>query len=152
MLLLLVGEVFVDLGSTFNPWYVAGQDTLKANGEEPIEIVAGPGIAITTKAVASVGIGTTLSKAITISATGGGGGSSQWITIGIGTSAGISTTSNVGIGTTSSTNFKLDILGDTRIQSTGRLHFGGAGISTTSNFSIRYNSTANSLDFIAGNP
>lgn len=141
------GEVFVDLGSTFNPWYVAGQDTLKADGEEPIEIVAGPGIAITTKAVASVGIGTTFSKAITISATGGGG-SSQWVTI----ATGISTTSNVGIGTTSSTGFKLDIFGDTRIQSTGRLHFGGAGVSTVTNFSIRYNSMTNSLDFIAGNP
>ena len=64
------GVAFVDLGSTFNPWYIDGQDTLKATGEEPIEFVAGPGIAITTKAVASVGIGTTFSKAITINAKG----------------------------------------------------------------------------------
>jgi hypothetical protein len=64
------GSVLIDLGSNFNPWYVDGQQTLKASGEEPIEIVAGPGIAITTKAVASVGIGTTFSKAITFSADG----------------------------------------------------------------------------------
>jgi hypothetical protein len=64
------GTAFVDLGSTFNPWYVNGQDTLKATGEEPIEFIAGPGIAITTKAVASVGIGTTFSKAITFTSTG----------------------------------------------------------------------------------
>ena len=64
------GEVFVDLGSTFNPWYVNGQTTLKADGEEPIEFIAGAGIAITTKAVASAGIGTTFSKAITISNVG----------------------------------------------------------------------------------
>lgn len=42
------GEVFVDLGSTFNPWYVDGQPTLKADGEEPLKIVAGNGISITT--------------------------------------------------------------------------------------------------------
>ena len=42
------GEVFVDLGSTFNPWYVDGQPTLKADGEEPLKIVAGNGINITT--------------------------------------------------------------------------------------------------------
>ena len=64
------GSVLIDLGSNFNPWYVDGQQTLKASGEEPIEIVAGPGIAITTKAVASVGIGTTFSKAITFSSDG----------------------------------------------------------------------------------
>ena len=64
------GSVLIDLGSNFNPWYVDGQQTLKASGEEPIEIIAGPGIAITTKAVASVGIGTTFSKAITFSADG----------------------------------------------------------------------------------
>jgi hypothetical protein len=72
------GTAFVDLGSTFNPWYVDGQETLSATGEEPIEFVAGPGIAITTKPVASIGIGTTFSKAITIT-------SSIPITTGVGT-------------------------------------------------------------------
>ena len=74
------GTAFVDLGSNFNPWYVSGQTTLAASGEEPIEIVAGPGIAITTKATASVGIGTTFSKALTISAKSGL--SSQEVTTG----------------------------------------------------------------------
>ncbi len=59
------GEVLIQSESTFNPWYVNGQGTLKATGEEPIEFIAGPGIAITTKEVASAGIGTTFSKAIT---------------------------------------------------------------------------------------
>ena len=83
------GVAFIDLGSTFNPWYVNEQGTLKATGEEPIEFIAGPGIAITTKPVASVGIGTTWSKAITIA-------SSQWLA----SSSGIHTLSNIGIGTT----------------------------------------------------
>ena len=59
------GEVFVNLGSSFSPWYIDGQDDLIPNGEESIEIIAGPGIAITTKATAS-GIGTGLSKSLTI--------------------------------------------------------------------------------------
>ena len=64
------GVAFVDLGSTFNPWYVSGSEPLAASGEEPVEIIAGPGIAITTTPIASVGIGTTLSKALTISQDG----------------------------------------------------------------------------------
>ena len=87
------GVAFIDLGSTFNPWYVSGSTELKATGEEPIEIIAGPGIAITTKPVASVGIGTTFSKAITIAFSGT---NSQWTT----TNSGINTLSNVGIATT----------------------------------------------------
>ena len=87
------GVAFIDLGSTFNPWYVSGSTELKATGEEPIEIIAGPGIAITTKPVASVGIGTTFSKAITIAFSGT---NSQWTT----TNSGINTHSNVGIATT----------------------------------------------------
>lgn len=86
------GVAFVDLGSSFNPWYVNGENTLKATGEEPIEFIAGPGIAITTKAVASVGIGTTFAKAITFNVTN----ESQWVK----TNAGIHTLSNVGVGTT----------------------------------------------------
>ena len=60
------------MGSSFAPWYIDGEDDLIPDGEESIEIIAGPGIAITTKATAS-GIGTGLSKALTISATGSGG-------------------------------------------------------------------------------
>ena len=93
------GEVFVDLGSTFNPWYVDGQSTLKADGEEPIEFIAGAGIAITTKAVASVGIGTTFSKAITITSTGGGVSQSYVDTaVGLAT-AGLASEQYVGLAT-----------------------------------------------------
>jgi hypothetical protein len=44
------GEVFVELGSTFKTWTVDGQTSLVAVGEDEIEFIAGPGIAITTKA------------------------------------------------------------------------------------------------------
>ena len=43
-------EAFVKLNSTFNPWYVDGQTTLDATGEEPVEFVGGPGVTITTDA------------------------------------------------------------------------------------------------------
>ena len=43
-------EAFVKLNSTFNPWFVDGQTTLDATGEEPVEFVGGPGVTITTDA------------------------------------------------------------------------------------------------------
>ena len=62
-------EAFIKLNSTFNPWYVDGEETLDATGEEPVEFVAGAGITIRTDA-------TTEPKQIIIEAdgTGGGGG------------------------------------------------------------------------------
>ena len=147
------GEVFIDLGSTFNPWYVDGEGTLKATGEEPIEFIAGPGIAITTKPVASVGIGTTFSKAITITATGGGGGESYWES----SASGIHTLSNVGIKTTIPTS-ALTVNGDGLfvgvVTATG--FFGdGSGltgvVATGSGIEIRDNGvavgTASTVDF-----
>ena len=62
------GEVFVDLGSTFAPWYVDGEDTLHPDGEEPIEFIAGNGITITTNNTPTTGIATaTAIKKITFS-------------------------------------------------------------------------------------
>jgi len=125
------GTAFVDLGSTFNPWYVNGQDTLKATGEEPIEFIAGPGIAITTKAVASVGIGTTFSKAITFTSTG---------------------ISNVVEDTTPQLGGNLDVnakninFGDSASASDDRLTF-GAG----TDLSIYHNGTSSYLDNDTGN-
>jgi len=54
---------------------------------------------------------------------------------------------SVGVGT-SNPLFKTDIAGDTRITSSNKLRFGGTSSST--NFYIQYNSTTNSLDFVAG--
>ena len=54
---------------------------------------------------------------------------------------------DVGIGNTLP-SFKADIAGDARITSTNKLRFGGT--SSTTNFYIQYNSTTNSLDFVAG--
>jgi hypothetical protein len=53
----------------------------------------------------------------------------------------------VGIGITVP-SVKLDVAGDVRVQSTSKMRFGGTA--GTTNFYIRYNSTTNSLDFIAG--
>jgi hypothetical protein len=53
----------------------------------------------------------------------------------------------LGVGTTTP-SFKADIAGDVRVTSTNKLRFGGT--SGTTNFYIQYNSTTNSLDFVAG--
>ena len=108
------GEVFVDLGSSFSPWYIDGQDDLHPNGEESIEIIAGPGIAITTKATAS-GIGTGLSKALTISATGGSGGISSVVE-----------DTSPQLGGTLETNGNLIDFGDSSGATDDRLRFGDA--------------------------
>ena len=55
--------------------------------------------------------------------------------------------SNVGIAVTSP-SFAADVSGDARVQSTGKMRFGGTA--GTTNFYIQYNSTTNSLDFVAG--
>ena len=54
---------------------------------------------------------------------------------------------NIGIAVTSP-SFAVDVSGDARVQSTGKMRFGGT--SGTTNFYIQYNSTTNSLDFVAG--
>ena len=54
---------------------------------------------------------------------------------------------NVGVNATAP-SYKLDVNGDVRITSSNTLRFGGT--STTTNFYVQYNSTANSLDFVAG--
>jgi hypothetical protein len=59
----------------------------------------------------------------------------------------IPSTGRVGLGSTNP-SFTLDINGDTRIRSTNKLRFGGT--EGTTNFYIRYNSSTNSLDFVAG--
>jgi len=56
-------------------------------------------------------------------------------------------TNNLGIGTATPA-FKADIAGDARVTSTNRMRFGGTA--GTTNFYIQYNSTTNSLDFVAG--
>ena len=132
------GEVFVNLGSSFSPWYIDGQDDLIPNGEESIEIIAGPGIAITTKSTAS-GVGTGLSKSLTITSTGGG---SQTLnsTLGLGNtsslgmSVGLSTVTRlivnpVGGGTTFAENLVVE--GSARV--TGILSIGTGTITLDPN-------------------
>ncbi len=57
------------------------------------------------------------------------------------------TNNRVGINTLSPA-FAADIAGDARVTSTNKMRFGGTA--GTTNFYIQYNSTANSLDFVAG--
>jgi hypothetical protein len=59
----------------------------------------------------------------------------------------ITSSGNLGIGTLAPA-FKTDIAGDARVTSTNKMRFGGTA--GTTNFYIQYNSTANSLDFVAG--
>ena len=66
------GVAFVDFGSAFKTWYVSGQTTLVASGEDEIELIAGTGITLTTT-TSHTGSAT---KAITIASSGGGGGGS----------------------------------------------------------------------------
>jgi hypothetical protein len=54
---------------------------------------------------------------------------------------------NLGVGVTAPA-FKADIAGDARVTSTNKMRFGGTA--GTTNFYIQYNSTTNSLDFVAG--
>jgi hypothetical protein len=54
---------------------------------------------------------------------------------------------NIGAAVTSP-SFAVDVSGDTRVQSTGKMRFGGTA--GTTNFYIQYNSSTNSLDFVAG--
>ncbi len=59
----------------------------------------------------------------------------------------VTSTGSVSVGHTSP-SFAVDVSGDARVQSTGKMRFGGT--SATTNFYIQYNSTSNSLDFVAG--
>jgi hypothetical protein len=59
----------------------------------------------------------------------------------------IPSSGRLGIGVTSP-QFSADVGGDIRVQSNNKMRFGGTSSST--NFYIQYNSTTNSLDFVAG--
>jgi hypothetical protein len=61
------GVAFVDFGSAFKTWYVSGQTTLVASGEDEIELISGTGITLTTT-TSHTGSAT---KAITIASSGG---------------------------------------------------------------------------------
>jgi hypothetical protein len=56
-------------------------------------------------------------------------------------------TANIGVGVTAP-SFRADIAGDARVTSENKMRFGGT--TGTTNFYIQYNSTTNSLDFVAG--
>jgi hypothetical protein len=88
----------------------------------------------------------------------GGGIISQNLLVGTATSTGTASqrlqvtggayvSDNLGVGVTAPA-FKADIAGDARVTSTNKMRFGGTA--GTTNFYIQYNSTTNSLDFVAG--
>ena len=102
----------------------------------------------TATSIAGLFSGTTSSDMVRITQLGTGNAlvvedsanpdSSPFVVTGIG---------SVGIGTASPA-FTADIAGDARITSTNKMRFGGTA--GTTNFYIQYNSTTNSLDFVAG--
>jgi hypothetical protein len=102
----------------------------------------------TESSIAGLFSGTTSSDMVRITQLGTGNAlvvedsanpdSSPFVVTGIG---------SVGIGTASPT-FTADIAGDARVTSTNKMRFGGTA--GTTNFYIQYNSTTNSLDFVAG--
>ena len=102
----------------------------------------------TATSIAGLFSGTTSSDMVRITQLGTGNAlvvedstnpdSSPFVVTGIG---------SVGIGTASPA-FAADIAGDARVTSTNKMRFGGTA--GTTNFYIQYNSTANSLDFVAG--
>ena len=102
----------------------------------------------TASSIAGLFSGTTSSDMVRITQLGTGNAlvvedstnpdSSPFVVTGIG---------SVGIGTASPA-FTADIAGDARVTSTNKMRFGGTA--GTTNFYIQYNSTANSLDFVAG--
>ena len=102
----------------------------------------------TATSIAGLFSGTTSSDMVRITQLGTGNAlvvedstnpdSSPFVVTGIG---------SVGIGTASPA-FTADIAGDARVTSTNKMRFGGTA--GTTNFYIQYNSTANSLDFVAG--
>ena len=102
----------------------------------------------TATSIAGLFSGTTSSDMVRITQLGSGNAlvvedsanpdSSPFVVTGIG---------SVGIGTASPA-FTADIAGDARVTSTNKMRFGGTA--GTTNFYIQYNSTTNSLDFVAG--
>lgn len=60
-------DVTINLGSSFNPFQVSGEDDIEATGEEALELIAGTGITITTNTASTP-------QSITIAATGSGSG------------------------------------------------------------------------------
>jgi hypothetical protein len=77
----------------------------------------------------------------------GSGTSTQTASQRLQVTGGAYVSSNVGVAVTSP-SFAVDVSGDARVQSTGKMRFGGTA--GASNFYIQYNSTTNSLDFVAG--
>ena len=109
------------------------------------------GTVITTLSSGNVGIGTTNpTSALTVQGnalvTGVATVTSNF-TVNSGTIFADATNNRVGINTLTPA-FTADIAGDARVTSTNKMRFGGTA--GTTNFYIQYNSTANSLDFVAG--
>lgn len=101
------------------------------------------GTNIVGTALSISGISTFTSGPILIGTASSTGTSSQLLQV----TGGTYVSGNIGVAVTSP-SFAVDVSGDTRVQSTGKMRFGGT--TGTTNFYIQYNSTTNSLDFVAG--
>ena len=102
------GSVFVSLGSSFKTWYVNGQTTLIADGEDEIEFIAGTGVTLSTT-TSHTGSAT---KALTINSTAQDGTDGDAATIQVGTVTTLAAGSSATItnsGTTSAAVFDFGI-------------------------------------------
>jgi hypothetical protein len=145
--------------------FIIGSTSATGTASQPLQVTGGayvsgsvgigttnPGATLnvvpTATSIAGLFSGTTSSDMVRITQLGTGNAlvvedsanpdSSPFVVTGIG---------SVGIGTASPA-FTADIAGDARVTSTNKMRFGGTA--GTTNFYIQYNSTANSLDFVAG--
>ena len=115
----------------------------------PTAIVFNTGtVGLGTLALANVTYGTeaariTSNRNLLIGATTETGTASQPLQV----TGGAYVSGNLGVGAINP-SFKTDVDGDIRVRSSNRMRFGGT--TGTTNFFIQYNSTSNSLDFVAG--
>lgn len=102
------GSVFVSLGSSFKTWYVNGQSSLIAEGEDEIEFIAGTGVTLSTTTTHTG----SASKALTINSTAANGADGAAATIQVGTVTTLAAGSSATItnsGTTAAAVFDFEI-------------------------------------------
>jgi len=127
----------IDFGANLSVSFTSGIATITGSGG------AISGTDIVGTALSISGISTFTNGPVLIGTATSTGTASQRLQV----TGGAYVSGNLGVGVTAPA-FKADIAGDARITSTNKMRFGGTA--GTTNFYIQFNSTTNSLDFVAG--
>jgi len=127
----------IDFGANLSVSFTSGIATITGSGG------AISGTDIVGTALSISGISTFTNGPVLIGTATSTGTASQRLQV----TGGAYVSDNLGVGVTAPA-FKADIAGDARITSTNKMRFGGTA--GTTNFYIQFNSTTNSLDFVAG--